>query len=454
LILGNEHPGTMLFKNYDELILNGSTPILQQKRKDILEMLTAAVEAVQPYRVVNDVFRGSQLVFPSETIDLTSFDRLYLVGFGKASVGMAQAVCDAAKVTKGVVITNDPQAKVTHDFVEVLTGGHPLPNEESIRGAEKILTLLQTCSENDCVIVLISGGGSSLFCKPRIPLPDLQNTINLLVRSGATIDEINTIRKHLSLVKGGQLAQQTKAVVISLIISDVVHDSISSIASGPTSSDPTTYSDAEEILHRYELWVKISPAVRTVIEGGRKGRIPETLKRDDAAFEKVFNFIIASNEQACQAAVKKAGELVYDAKLITTSMTGEAKTLGRYLIDRVKNSLVKENTAFVAGGEPTVTVRGNGIGGRNQELVLGCVEEMANSDIVLASFATDGIDGNSTAAGALADGSSFARAQKKHLIPSRFLQDNNSYAFFHALGDTMHTGLTGTNVMDIQIILQ
>ena len=444
----------MLFTNYDALILNGSTPFLQQKRKDILEMLTAAVEAVQPYRVVKDLFHGSQLVFPSESFDLASFDHLYLVGFGKASVGMAQAVCDAVKVTKGVVITNDPKARVTHEAVEVLVGGHPLPNEGSIRGTEKILTLLQDCGENDAVIVLISGGGSSLFCKPRVPLPDLQSTITLLMRSGATIDEVNTIRKHLSLVKGGQLAQQTKAVIFSLIISDVVHDLISSIASGPTSPDPTTYTDAEEILRRYQLWGKVSAAVRNVIEEGRKGHLPETLKTGNPAFENVFHFIIANNEQACQAAVKKAGELGYDAKLITTSMTGEAKTLGRYLVDRAKNSLVKEHAAFITGGEPTVTVRGNGIGGRNQELVLGCVKDIAGSDIVLASFATDGLDGNSDAAGAIADGASFARAQKKHLFPSRFLQDNDSYVFFQVLGDFLHTGPTGTNVMDIQIILQ
>lgn len=443
----------MLFTNYDELILNGSTPILQQKRKDILEMLTAALDAVQPNRVVKDVFKGSQMVFPSETIDLASFDHLYLVGFGKASIGMAQAVCDAVKVTKGVIITNDPHATVTYDSIEVLVGGHPLPNEGSIRGAKKILTLLQDCGENDAVIVLISGGGSSLFCQPRVPLPDLQDTIDLLMRSGATIDEINTVRKHLSLVKGGQLVQQTKAVVFSLIISDVIHDPITSIASGPAAPDPTRYVDAEEILHRYYLWAKISAAVRRVIEEGKKGHLPETLKPDDAAFKKVFNFIIANNEQACQAAVKKAEELGYDAKLITTSMTGEAKTLGRYIVERVNNSLTKEHAMFVTGGESTVTVHGKGIGGRNQELVLGCVEDIAGSDMVLASFATDGIDGNSDAAGAIADGCSLARAQKKHLVPSRYLQDNDSYAFFQALGDSMYTGLTGTNVMDIQIIL-
>ncbi len=444
----------MLFTNYDELILNGSTPVVRQKRKDLLEMLTAAVEAVQPYHVVKDLLHGSELVFPSESFDLASFDHLYLVGFGKASVGMAQAVCDAVTISKGVVITNDPHARVTHDSVEVFIGGHPLPNKESIRGAEKILTLLQDCDENDAVIVLISGGGSSLFCKPRVPLPDLQNTIDHLIRSGAPIDEINTVRKHLSLVKGGQLVRQTKAVVFSLVISDVINDPISSIASGPTSPDPTTYTDAEDILRRYHLWAQVPAAVRLVIEEGRNGHLPETLKNDDAAFEKVFNFIIANNEQACQAAVKKAEELGYDAKLITTSMTGEAKTLGRYLVDRVKRSLMEEHAAFITGGEPTVVVHGNGMGGRNQELVLGCVEDIAGSDMVLASFATDGIDGNSDAAGAIADGCSLARAQKKNLVPSRCLQDNDSYAFFQGLGDSLHTDFTGTNVMDIQIILQ
>jgi len=444
----------MLFKNYDELVSNGSNPTLQQKRRDILEMFCAAIDAVRPYRVIKDLFHGPQLVFPSETIDLSSFDHLYLVGFGKASVGMAQAVCNAVTITKGVVITNDPSAKITHDSLEVVIGGHPLPNEDSISGTEKILDLLRQCTKNDCVILLISGGGSSLFCKPRVPLADLQKTITLLLRSGATITELNTIRKHLSLVKGGQLAQQTDAVIFSLIISDVVHDPISSIASGPTSPDPTTFSDVKEILHRYKIWEKISPVIRTIIEEGIASHISETLKEGDPAFDKVFNFIVANNERACHAAVMKAIELGYEGKLITTSLTGEAKVLGRYLINRIDTSLTKEHAAFISGGEPTVTVRGNGLGGRNQEFVLSCVEEIAGRDIIVASFATDGIDGNSDAAGALADGFTFGRGQKKHLIPSRFLKENNSYAFFHAVQDTFYTGSTGTNVMDIQIILQ
>jgi len=444
----------MLFKNYNDLVLNGQTPVLQQKRKDALDMLAAAVDAVQPSRVVKEVFCGTQLVFASETIDLSSFDHLYVVGFGKASVGMAQAVCDAVTVTKGVVITNDPSAVITNHSIEVIIGGHPLPNEGSIRGAEKILDLLDLCNENDCVIVLISGGGSALFCKPRVPLNDLQKTIDLLLRSGACIDELNTIRKHLSLVKGGQLTQHTKAVIVSLIISDIVHDPISSIASGPTSPDPTTFSDAREILKRYELWTNIPATVRTVITEGIAGHISETLKENDPVFVTVFNFIITNNERACQGAITKAKELGYDAKLLTTSITGEAQVIGKYLINRVQKSLCHGKTVFITSGETTVTVRGSGTGGRNQELILSCVDGIAGKDMVIASFATDGIDGNSDVAGALADGFTLPRALKKRLDHSRFLEQNNSYVFFQELGDTLRTGLTGTNVMDIQILIR
>lgn len=444
----------MLFKNYSNLISNGSTPTLQQKRKDILAMLAAAVDAVHPSHIVKDLFRGPRLVFPSETIDLSSFDHLYLVGFGKASAGMAQAVCDAVAVTKGVIITNDSTATITHKQIVTIIGGHPLPTEESLQGTEKILSLLRKCNQNDCVVVVISGGGSSLFCKPRVPLSDLQHTMNLLLRSGATIDEVNTIRKHLSLVKGGRLVEQTKAVVISLIISDVIHDPISSIASGPTSPDPTSFSDAKEILQRYDLWEKISTTVRSVIQNGIQGRIPETLKENSPAFTRVFNFIVGNNSHACEAALKKAQALGYNATVVTTSITGEAKVVGRSLIQKIKNDYPEKNCVFITGGETTVMVQGDGIGGRNQELVLSCIEEIAGTDIVLASFATDGIDGNSDAAGALADGSTYARTIEKNLNYSHFLEMNNSYVFFRTLGDVLSTGFTGTNVMDIQIVIR
>jgi glycerate-2-kinase len=444
----------MLFKNYDQLIMNGETPVLQKKRKDVLDILAAAVESVDPYLVVERIFHNHQLVFASESLDLSSFDHCYVVGFGKACVGMAQAVCDVIPVTKGVVVTNDPSAIMHNRPIEVVVGGHPLPNEGSIRGTEKILEIMSQCTENDCVIVLISGGGSSLLCQPRVPLEDLRQTTDLLLRSGATITELNTIRKHLSYVKGGQLVKHTKGTVISLIISDIVYDPVSAIASGPTSPDSTTFSDAKHIFEQYLLWEKTPVSVKKVIDDGIAGRIPETLKEDDPVLKKVFNFIVANNLLACQGAVAKAKELGYITKLITTSVTGEARMTGRYLIEKAKESLFHGRTIFITSGEPTVMVRGPGTGGRNQELVLSCVEEIAGSDMIVTSFATDGIDGNSDVAGALADGRSLARACKKNLDISTFLNENNSYVVFSELKDTLLTGPTGTNVMDIQIIIR
>lgn len=444
----------MLFKNYQELLSNGTTPVLQQKRADILSMLAAGLDAVNPSSVISQLFNGPQLVFPSETIDLSGFDHVNLVGFGKASVGMAEAVCKAVPISKGVVITADPSARVTYDFLDVFVGGHPLPNLQSLSGADRTLDLFHHCTENDCVIVLISGGGSSLFCKPRVPLPDLQETITLLLRAGATIDQINTIRKHLSLVKGGQLVLQTKAMVLSLIISDVVHDPVSSIASGPTAPDPTTFADAENVLQRYDLLGKVSEAVRLVIHDGIRGMIPETLKEDDPAFSRVMNYIVANNQTACNAALMKARELGYEARLLTTALAGEACVLGQYMVKKVRDSITEGTAAFISGGEPTVIMHGAGMGGRNQEFVLGCLEDIAGTESVVASFATDGVDGNSPTAGAIADGYTIARAQEKHLVPRRFLMENNSYVFFSTLKDVLCTGFTGTNVMDIQIILQ
>ncbi len=444
----------MLFKNYQELLSNGTTPLLRQKRADILSMLAAGLDAVNPSSVLSQLFNGPQLVLPSETIDFTGFDHIYLVSFGKASVGMAEAVCKAVPIRTGVVITADPSARVTHDVLDVFVGGHPLPNFQSISATDRILDMLHHCTKDDCVIVCISGGGSSLFCKPRVPLPDLQETITLLLRAGATIDQINTIRKHLSLVKGGQLVKQTKAMVLSLIISDVVHDPVSTIASGPTAPDPTTFTDAENVLQRYDLWQKVPEAVRVVIHDGIKGTIPETIKENDPAFSRVLNYIVANNETACNAVLLKAREIGYDARLLTTDITGEARVLGQYMIKKVRDSMTRNTAAFISGGEPTVTMHGAGVGGRNQEFVLGCVEDIAGTESVVASFATDGVDGNSTAAGAIADGYTLVRAQKKYLFPPRFLMENNSYVFFSTLGDILRTGFTGTNVMDIQIILQ
>lgn len=442
----------MLFKNYDQIVSNGQTPQIQKKRKDILDILTVALDSVNPYNAVKRLFEDANIVFKAESIDISGFENIYVVGFGKASVGMAQAVCDFVNVTEGVTVSNDSSVKLTSDKIEIIFGGHPIPNKRSIQGAEKITKIVKKCGENDLLIVLISGGGSALLCKPRVSLENLQETTNLLLKSGANINEINTIRKHLSYVKGGQLVQHAKGVVVSLVISDIVNDPLEFISSGPTSPDSTTFSDAKKILEKYFLWVKVPLEVRKVIEDGIKGSISETPKKDDPAFDNVYNFIIANNEIACKTAVEKAKNLGYKTILLTTSLTGEAKYAGNVLIDKVKNH-PKSRTVVVSGGETVVTIKGEGKGGRNQELVLGCVERISDSDIVIASFATDGIDGKSDAAGAIADGFTYSRACEKELQPNKFLEENNSYDFFSKLNDLFITGPSGTNVMDIQLIV-
>ena len=445
----------MLFKNRDQIVNNGVTPVLKKIRADILDILCSAIEAVDPYNAVKSRFNDNLIVFENETIDISNFENIYLVGFGKASVGMAQAVCDSVDVKEGVVITNDPNKNVNHENVVTVVGGHPLPNQGSIDGADKILEIVEKCGEDDFLIVLISGGGSALLSKPRVSLEDLQNITKLLLKSGANINEINTIRKHLSLLKGGQLAALSKGFLISFIISDIIGDPMDFISSGPTYPDSTSFSDAQKIIQKYNLLTKIPLKAGKVIEDGVKGRIPETPDKDDGVFKKVLNYIVANNEIACRAAEEKAKNLGYKTMLLTTSLNGEAKDVGRFLVDKTLNYMSSENKlAFISGGETTVTIQGDGKGGRNQEMILGSVIELSNKEIVFASFATDGIDGMSDAAGAIADGSTFSRAQKNNINPDSFLENNNSYEFFKTLNDVFMTGPTGTNVMDLQILIK
>ena len=214
----------MLFKNCEELISNGQTPLFKKARQDILDILSYAIDSVDPYNAVKKSFDGEQIVFDSKTFDLSDFKNVYLVGFGKASVGMAQAVCDSIDIVKGVIVTNDTSSNVKHNNIITFVGGHPIPNQTSIDGADEILETIKMCGEDDLLIVLISGGGSALLCKPRISLKELQDTTDLLLRCGANINEINTLRKHLSLVKGGQLVKYANCTVCLLYTSPSPRD--------------------------------------------------------------------------------------------------------------------------------------------------------------------------------------------------------------------------------------
>jgi len=443
-----------MIQNYQKLIANGATQELQQKRKDALDIITAALDAVNPYNAVSTCISENKLVLGTKTLDLTSFEHLYVIGFGKASVGMATAACDNLAVKQGIVITNDPQATSSHETLTIMTGGHPLPTQGSITGAQHILELLGQTTQNDLVLVVISGGGSALFCHPRVSLEEMQETTHQLLKSGADINEINTIRKHLSQVKGGQLVTSTPATVVSLIISDIVNDPIDFIASGPTAPDTTTYQDAETILKKYHIWDSIPAAIHTTITKGIQGELPETPKPHDPIFKRVHNSIIASNALACQQAITKAEHLGYTPHLYTTQLTGEARELGPHLVNQAQQLHENNNiTAMISGGEPTVTIKGSGKGGRNQELVLSSIKHLEKQPVVLVSFGTDGIDGTSPAAGALADEYTLQRATKQGLDIDHYLENNDSSTFFTHLQDTILTGPTGTNVMDIQLLL-
>jgi len=404
---------------------------------------------------VKKKFKNKRILLDDKIIELTDFDNVFLVSFGKASIGMAKAVFDSVDIKKGIVVTNEKKTKIDHKNIETITASHPIPDENSISAAEKILSLVKGCKSNDLLIVLISGGGSALLCKPKVSLPDMQKTTDLLLKSGADIKEINTIRKHISEVKGGQLIKNIKCKTISLVISDIINDPLDFIASGPTYPDPTTYQDAKNILINYRIWDKIPEKVRMVIKDGILKKINETPDFDNPIFNNVSNYVVANNSLACESASQKAENLGYKSMIITTSLEGEAKDVADFLIEKAKiYKTYAQKMIFICGGETTVTVRGKGKGGRNQEMVLASVDKISSQKIIFCSFATDGIDGDSDAAGALCDKNTIKKAKNLGLNPDDFLKNNDSYNFFKKIGDLFLTGPSGTNVMDIQLIVK
>ena len=444
----------MIISDYDQLINNGSTKVYKKKRRDILTLLSTALETVDPYQSVIHHIQNQRIIVEDKTIPIQDFTNVYLIGFGKASVKMATAVCDSIPIRSGAVITNDPLSTVTHPAITTYHGDHPIPSEKNIQATIEIEKLLTQCTKDDLLFVCISGGGSALLSDPLVPIKDLQTTTKKLLSSGATIHEINTIRKHLSKVKGGQLLRNIPCRTISFIISDVVGDPLEFIASGPTCGDSTTFADAYHILEDYQLISTIPPSVKNIIKKGISGEYEETPRPEDPLFQQVHNFIIANNTLACTAIYEKAKNLGYHPLILTTEITGEAREIGPKILKTIQNqNRQNKYTLFISGGETTVTVQGSGKGGRNQEMVLSMIKPIADTQFVCSSFATDGIDGMSTAAGAICDGKSLQRSQEHSLDIEEYLADNNSNAFFNQIKDLIITGLTGTNVMDVQIII-
>jgi glycerate-2-kinase len=346
--------------------------------------------------------------------------------------------------------------------IKVQRASHPIPDAAGIKGAKVMLGIADRAEKDDLVICLISGGGSSLMPQPSngISLADKKKVTDELLKSGATITEINTVRKHISGFKGGWLAKKAyPATVVNLILSDVVGDPLDSIASGPTVPDPTTFHDAVEILKHHRLWNKVPTAVKKALVNGEKGLVPETPKPGDRTFEKVHNVIIGNNFTASNAAYNSVKNAGLNALLLTSCLEGQARDVGTVLASVAKEMMtsgkpVLRPACIVAGGETTVNVIGKGKGGRNQEIALGAVLKMGDMDgVVVASISTDGVDGPTDAAGAIADGKTLLRAHELGLNPRKSLVENDSYPFFAKLSDLVLTGLTGTNVCDVSVLV-
>lgn len=412
--------------------------------RQALRIFHAALQAADPVQaVLRHVSReGEVLMAGGRRYDLSSLRNVYVIGAGKASARMALAMerLLGKRITAGLI--NAPNAiKVRR--IEINEAGHPIPDRRGVAGAKRIAQMASDAGAGDLVICLISGGASALLPLPAPPttLAEKQKTTRSLLLSGANIHEINCVRKHLSLIKGGQLARLAyPATLLTLILSDVIGDDVDVIGSGPTVPDRTTLADARAICARYGIKIGLSDS-------------RETPKPKDPVFAKSHHVLVGSNALAVEAAAEEAKRLGYNTRILSTSVQGEARELARVHAGIAKK-IRKRPACVVSGGETTVTVRGNGLGGRNQEFALAAAIEIAGlHDTVILSAGTDGADGPTDAAGAIADGTTLHRAKALGLDAAAFLADNDSYHFFDALGDLIKTGSTGTNVADIQLIL-
>ena len=414
---------------------------------DILDIFKCAVFSVSPENLVRRYVRrkGDTLIIGKKFFDLSKYENIYVIGAGKASLGMAEELEKILgdRITEG--ICSVPEKYRELKIIEVKEASHPLPDERSVENAESALFIARKADKKDLVLCLFSGGGSSLLALPPrgLTLKDKRKTVLLLLKSGADIGEINIIRKHISSIKGGRLAKEAQpATVISLLISDVVGDDVSSIASGPTVIDKTTYRDCIEIINRYNL------------------ELPkEALEPTPKFLLNAENFVIGNNLIALKSAKRKAEELGYNSVILSSKIEGEAREVARFLSGIAKGVLnsgnpVKIPACIISGGETTVKVKGKGEGGRNQELALAFAIYIDGiKGIEFLSASTDGIDGPTDACGAIVDDGTVEKARSKGLFPLEYLINNDSYNFHNTLGTILKIGPTHTNVGDVQIII-
>ncbi len=434
-------------------------------REDALAIFQAGLKAVDAAAAIRKHVRVEDdiLTVGGRNYDLGDFGGVFVIGAGKASAEMARPL---EEILGDQLISGFINVKYGHARplrrIEVNEAGHPVPDEAGLLGAERVKEILGMTGNQDLVIFLLSGGGSALLPSPApgLTLDDKQRLTQVLLESGASIQEINAIRKHVSAVKGGQLARLAfPSTFVSLILSDVIGDRLDSIASGPTVPDSTTFADCLRILKKYGLADKIPRAVLDHLEKGDRGEVEETPKSGDPAFVRTQNLIVGSNIQALLAAEEKAKALGYNSLILSSTIEGETREIARMHAALAREILatghpLRRPACLISGGETTVTIQGRGLGGRNQEFALAAAIALDGfTDIVVLSGGTDGTDGPTDAAGAIADGATIARARARGLEAADYLAENDSYHFFEPLADLLITGPTLTNVMDLRLVL-
>ncbi len=424
----------------------------------VRDIFAAALKAADPYACVLPHTEKLRTLFNARNLK-----RLVVVGFGKAACPMGKALEDRLGdiITAGIIITKHGHSR-GYQYKEIMVreAGHPVPDENGLQATAELTALLELCSSDTLVVCLISGGGSALLVSPhdRISMTDKQKITALLLKAGADIHELNTVRKHISKVKGGRLAALAHpATVVSLILSDVIGDSLDVIASGPTAPDASTYAEALAVIAKYQLSSDAPPAVMRLLQDGAAGSELETPKSDHPVFGNTENIIVGSNRLALQAALAKAADLDLEARIVSSEVMGEAKEVGRRLAYEARALLDGQRNkplCLISGGETTVTVTGSGLGGRNTELALAFAMEIGDAGgITLLSAGTDGTDGPTDAAGAIVDGTTMQKAAEQYLDAAAYLASNDSYTFMKKSDDLLITGPTGTNVMDVQVMI-
>ncbi len=441
-------------------------PSERKLRRDAMAIFRAALTAADSGNAVRQHLSVTSRHLRAGTIPLPleDFDRIFIIAVGKAAVDMAAAIeaIIGTRLIGGIAVTKHGHTTRRLRRVQVIETGHPIPDSSGARASRQVEELLRDLNARDLLLVAISGGASALLPSPAAPitLAAKQKTTDLLLRRGATISELNAVRKHLSTLKGGRMAALAyPATVVSLLLSDVIGDPLDVIGSGPTAPDPSTFGDALNVLNKFDLLEKVPITVRTRLEEGARGQIPETPKAGDSLFNNVHHVIVGSNRLALQAAARHAKRLGYRSLVLSTGMQGETRQVALVHAQILREIRASRNpipppACILSGGETTVTVQGTGQGGRNQEFALAAALAIAElPNVLVLSAGTDGTDGPTDAAGAIATGETVERGRRLGFDPVLHLAANNSYPFFDALGDLIQTGPTGTNVMDVHLLL-